>query len=68
MSTVTRVGRELACTRCQALWDVIELPVEHIDPDLYVCPECLRPVAGQLELERKTDEHKYDPAIAAIPF
>ena len=64
-----RMGRELACIRCANLWDVIELPVPHIDPALYVCPDCLKPTADQLELVTdRTDEHEYDQRMAEIPF
>ena len=67
---MTRLGRELACTRCAAIWDVIELPQEYIDPTLYVCPNCLRPAQypEQLPLTRTQDERNYDPTISLIPF
>lgn len=32
-----------ACTRCGAVWHVLEAPAGHIDPAGYVCPDCLKP-------------------------
>ncbi len=62
--------RWLTCQTCQETVGVIEEPVDHIDPSLYVCGTCLEPVAGQLELDDKprTEVRPYDPSIAAIPF
>lgn len=65
---MTRLGRELACIRCDAIWDVIEPLGPHIDPNLYVCPNCLKPVQ-QLELApERVDRSEYNPATARIPF
>jgi DNA-directed RNA polymerase subunit RPC12/RpoP len=65
---MTRVGRELACTRCQEVVIVIE-PVEYIDPERYVCGNCMRPVEGQLEMVdgHRVEERAYDPDLAAFP-
>lgn len=65
------VGRILICTKCDRDWDVIELPQEFIDPRLYVCPDCLGPVAGQLTMDDRevcVDERSYDPTISEIPL
>lgn len=70
MSDIT--VRPLNCTRCDKRWQVEEEPAGYIDPDLYVCPDCLDPTGGQLELEvdniLRREYRRYDPDIAAIPF
>lgn len=33
--------RSLTCTRCDQSVEVHELPVEHLDPETYVCGDCL---------------------------
>ena len=66
--------RPLDCTRCGNRWLVSELPRPFIDPDLFVCADCLRPVGAprQLELvadgDARTEVREYDPDISAIPF
>lgn len=62
--------RRLDCTRCGERVTVYELPVEFIDPSVYVCGQCLEPVAGQLELgaEREPETVRYDPSMSEIPF
>lgn len=67
-------GRVLTCTICFEQWLVHEIPVEFIDPDLYVCPSCLsgeEPDASQLALagsELRSETREYDPSIAKIPY
>lgn len=68
-------GRRIACSKCQQVWLVHEIPVEFIDPALYVGTCCLRPKQpDQPELlrlqldEPGVDERRYDPAIARIPY
>jgi hypothetical protein len=67
-------GRVLICRVCRDRVRVYELPGPFIDPDLYVCGECLRPVEDergeQLSLVREGREEvrDYDPTIAEIPF
>ena len=36
--------RDLTCTRCGDLVEVVELPYPYLDPDTYVCSQCGRPV------------------------
>ncbi len=65
--------RELRCNSCQEVVIVLEVLLgqhhEYIDPDLYVCLACKKPVAGQLELDDKprTEVRPYDFEIAAFP-
>lgn len=63
-------GRDLACSRCADLVRVLELPHEFIDPQLFVCEQCLQPAAGQLEIAQgpRRETRRYDPAIARIPY
>ncbi len=62
--------RWLRCNSCEESVGVYEEPREYIDLDLYVCGQCLEPVAGQLELDQepRTETRPYDPTIAQIPF
>ncbi len=62
--------RWLVCQTCRETVGVMEEPVQHIDPDLYVCGNCYRQVAGQLELnpEPRTETRAYDPATSLIPY
>ncbi len=66
--------RELRCNSCQEVVIVLEVLLgnhhEFIDPDLYVCLQCHKPVAGQLELDGgpRTETRPYDPAFVQIPF
>jgi hypothetical protein len=46
---------------------VHELPVQFIDPDLYVCGNCLSPKPGQLDIGERTETRRYDPSISRMP-
>ncbi len=60
--------RRLRCIRCAETVKVDEIPCEHIDPGLFVCGACHRPVeAPQLQLHEQTETRQYDPAVAAFP-
>ena len=68
-------GRVFTCTRCAVVWEVVELPVQFIDPALFVCGQC--PDHQQLDFgttEPDVDlpppvlELRYQPQMAAIPF
>ncbi len=64
--------RRLRCKSCRELVQVTEVlfgQQQPIDPDLYVCRTCKKPVAGQLELNDKprTETRPYDFEIAAFP-
>ena len=60
--------RRLRCIRCGTVWPVFEEPVEFIDPDRYVCPDCLRPVPGQQTLDLPEPVTvRYDPQMSAFP-
>ena len=72
-------GRLLRCIRaaCREQVRVYELPGVFIDPDLYVCGECMvpieeRPGEPQLSLEGaagiREETRDYDPDLAQIPF
>lgn len=43
------LGRLLTCRRCGAHVDVIEVPVETIDPDQYACPDHWAPIVAARE-------------------
>jgi len=66
--------RWLVCQTCHETVGVTEVLLgqthEYIDPDLYVCLQCHRPVEGQLELDAgpRTETRPYDPAFVQIPF
>jgi predicted RNA-binding Zn-ribbon protein involved in translation (DUF1610 family) len=61
--------RLLRCTSCQAQVHVTETPVPFLDPERYVCGQCLVAV-GQLALDgtEREETRAYDPAEASIPF
>ncbi|HKE79030.1 MAG TPA: hypothetical protein VKB54_06965 [Solirubrobacteraceae bacterium] len=66
-------GRLLTCTCCRGRILVHELPGPFIDPNLYVCTDCLRPVddpqGRQLALaEGREETRDYDPSMAEIPY
>ena len=59
--------RRLTCQKCGDRITVHEIPVEHIDPRLYVCGQCVREVP-QLQLEQREETLSYNPAISEIPI
>jgi len=62
-------SRTLMCTRCMYDVEVYEVPVRFIDPDLYVCGECLTPERHREQLELARGEvRNYDPDISLIPL
>lgn len=71
---MTADGRNLLCTRCGEQVLVYEIPRPWIDPNLYVCGQCLKPSDGlvqtALELEQalRTEERRYDPQQSLIPY
>ena len=70
-------GRLLTCTSCRDTLRVYELPGEFIDPDLYTCGECKRPVErdaprqlalGSAAVGLREETVEYDPLMSQIPF
>lgn len=62
-------GRILICNKCQRDWDVVEIPRQFIDARLYVCPDCLGQVPGQLTMDERevfVDQRTYDPSISEM--
>lgn len=63
------MSRRLNCTRCADTVTVTEIPRPFIDPERYVCGQCLKPAnAPQIQLEPAEETRHYDPAIAEIPY
>ena len=44
--------RLIFCTACAVRVEVHELPVEYLNPDHYVCGDCLIAATDRLEAER----------------
>ena len=61
-------GRLLTCTCCRAHVDLIELPKPWIDPDGYVCGECLAPVPAAETARDRILNGTYDPRTEPVPF
>lgn len=63
-------GRLIACVRCGNQWDVIEAPVQHVKPSLYHCPDCRRPVQGQMGMsdEARVDRIGYMPEMSEVGY
>lgn len=39
--------RNLPCTKCLRLWEVIEPQGPLLEPERFICPDCVVPVDGQ---------------------
>lgn len=63
-------SRILECTECGDPVEVIELPVQHIDPRLYVCGQCIKPMVAQREIVEghRVEIAEYNPQQAELPF
>lgn len=59
-------ARTLVCTTCKTPVTVHEQPRQFIDPQLYICGQCL--TSAQPTLEPRQETRTYDPAIADIGF
>jgi hypothetical protein len=62
--------RQLQCTSCWETVEVHEIPPGHIDPDLFICGECMVPCEGQPEFREanRVERREYLPEQAEIGF
>ena len=62
--------RVLACIRCGIPVTVHEIPVQFIDPELFVCGECLEPTRELtlLDTERPDETRRYDKFTREAAF